>query len=165
MDTLIFEKFRRECMEKLRRVIDEILSLGKEENLGAIGFITTDDFYGFYVTWDFGDNVDFEEYYDWENGINPDFLYQPLVDIVDGCKEIDFCNPSEEKWDFAVTLLATLGEIIKQLPEDIFLKNNFKKENILFFSTMDSGDYMQEMLDVSIKKFNAKETLELFESL
>ena len=62
-------------------------------------------------------------------------------------------------------MLATLGEIIKQLPEDIFLKNNFKKENILFFSTMDSGDYMQEMLDVSIKKFNAKETLELFESL
>lgn len=49
MDTLIFEKFRRECMEKLPRVIDEILSLGKEENLGAIGFITTDDFYGFYV--------------------------------------------------------------------------------------------------------------------
>lgn len=165
MDTLIFEKFHRECMEKLPKVIDEILSLGKEENLGAIGFITTDDFYGFYVTWDFGDNVDFEEYYDWENGINTDFLYQPLVDIVDGCKEIDFCNPSEEKWDFALTLLTTLGEIIKQLPEDIFLKNNFKKENILFFSTMDSGDYMQEMLDVSIKKFNAKETLELFESL
>ena len=35
MDTLIFEKFRQECNEKLPKVIDEILSMGKEENLGA----------------------------------------------------------------------------------------------------------------------------------
>ena len=147
--------------------INQVLNIDKEAYCKS--YVSPDGeafvLYNNEVTCDFGDNVDFEEYYDWENGINPDFLYQPLVDIVDGCKEIDFCNPSEEKWDFAVTLLATLGEIIKQLPEDIFLKNNFKKENILFFSTMDSGDYMQEMLDVSIKKFNAKETLELFESL
>jgi len=83
------------------------LSLGKEESLGAIGFITTDDFYGFYVT-----------------------------------------------WDFALTLLTTMENIIKQLPDDIFLRNNFEKENILFFSTMASGDYMQEMLDASVKMFN-----------
>ena len=165
MDTLIFEKFRQECSEKLPKVIDEILSLGKAENLGAIGFITTDDFYGFYVTWDFGNNIDVEEYYEWENDdISEDtnFLYQSLVDIVDGCKEIDFCNPSEEKWDFALTLLTTMENIIKQLPDDIFLKNNFKKENILFFSTMGDGDYMQEMFDVSVKKFNTRETLEVF---
>ncbi len=168
MDTLIFEKFRQECSEKLPKVIDEILSLGKEESLGAIGFITTDDFYGFYVTWEFGNNIDIEEYYDWENDdISEDtsFLCQSLVDIVDGCKEIDFCNPSEEKLDFALTLLTTLEKIIKRLPDDIFLKNNFEKENILFFSTMDTGDYMQEMLDVSVKKFNTIETLELFEGL
>lgn len=160
MDTLIFEKFREECSEKLPKVIDEILSLGKEESLGAIGFITTDDFYGFYVTWDFGDSIDIEEYYDWENDdINADtgFLYQPLVDIVDSCKEIDFCYPSEEKWDFALTLLTTMEQIIKQLPDDIFLKNNFKREDILFFSTMGTGDYMQQMLDVSVKKFNSGE--------
>ena len=98
-----------------------------------IGFITTDDFYGFYVTWKFGNNINIEQYYDWENGdISEDtgFLYQSLVDIVDGCKEIDFCNPS--------------------------------KENIHFFSTMDTGDYMQEMLDASVKKFNTRETLEVF---
>lgn len=163
MDTLIFEKFRQECSEKLPKVIDEILSLGKGESLGAIGFITTDDFYGFYLTWDFGNNIDIEEYYDWENDdISEDtgFLYQSLVDIVDGCKEIDFCNPSEEKWGFAVTLLTTLSEVIKQLPDDIFLKNNFEKENILFFSTMGTGDYMQEMLDESVKMFNTRETVE-----
>lgn len=164
MDALIFEKFRQECSEKLPKVIDEILSLGKEEHLGAIGFITTDDFYGFYVTWNFGDDMEVDEYYDWENddiSTDTSFLYQTLVDIVDGCKEIDFCNPSEEKWDFALTLLKAMDEIIKQLPDDIFLKNNFKKENILFFSTMDTGDYMQEMFDESVKKFNSVETLEL----
>lgn len=52
-----------------------------------------------------------------------------------------------------------MDEIIKQLPDDIFLKNNFKKENILFFSTMDTGDYMQEMFDESVKKFNTRKTL------
>ncbi len=50
MDTLIVEKFCQEYSEKLHKVIDEILSLGKEESLGAIGFITTDDFYGFYYS-------------------------------------------------------------------------------------------------------------------
>ena len=164
MDALIFEKFRQECSQKLPKVIDEILSLGKEERLGAIGFITTDDFYGFYVTWNFGDDMEIDEYYDWENddiSVDTSFLYQSLVDIVDGCTEIDFCNPSEEKWDFALTLLTTMDGIIKQLPDDIFLKNDFKKENILFFSTMDTGDYMQEMFDASVKKFNTRETLEL----
>ena len=168
MDALIFEKFRQEWSEKLPKVIDEILSLGKEESLGAIGFITTDDFYGFYVTWNFGDDIEIDEYYDWENddiSEDTDFLYQSLVDIVDGCKEIDFCNPSEEKWDFAVTLLRVMAEMIKQLPDDLFLKNHFKKENILFFSTMDTGDYMQEMLDDSVKKFNTRETLEVFKCL
>lgn len=46
-------------------------------------------------------NTDIEEFYDWENGAYSDFLYQPLVDIVDACKEIDFCSPSDEKWGFA----------------------------------------------------------------
>ena len=168
MDTVVFDKFRQECSEKLPKVIDEILSMGKAEKLGAIGFITTDDFYGFYVSWDFGDDIEIDEYYDWENDDiceDTNFLYQPLVDIVDGCKEIDFCNPSDEKWDFALTLLTIMSEMIKQLPDDIFVKNNFKKENILFFSTMDTGDYMQEMLDESIKKFNTRDTLEAFECL
>lgn len=168
MDTLIFEKFRQECSEKLPKVIDEILSLGKEESLGAIGFITSDDFYGFYVTWNFGDDIEIAEYYDWESDdISEDtgFLYQSLVDIVDGCKDLDFCNPSDEKWDFASTLLAIMSEIIKQLPDDIFSKNNFKREDILFFSTMDTGDYMQEIMDESIKKFNTTDTLEAFECL
>lgn len=46
-----------------------------------------------------------------------------------GWKEIDFCYPSDERWDFALTLL----------------------------TIMDTGDYMQQMLDVSVKKFNSGE--------
>ena len=157
MNKLVFENLSNEWSEKLPKVIDEILSMGKEENKGAIGFITTDDFYGFYVNWNFGDDIDNDEYYDWESDdISEDtgFLYQSLVDIVDNCKDIDFCNPSPEKWDFAVALLHTMEKIIKELPEEIFAKNNFKREDIVFFSTMDTGDYMEEMMEESIKMFN-----------
>ena len=119
--------------------------------------ITTDDFYGFYITWDFGNDIDTEEYCEWTpDDISADtsFLYQPLVDIIDNCEDIDFCNPSEEKWDFAVSLLTVLQEVIKQLPDEIFQKNNFKREDVLFFATMGDGDYIYEMLDTSTKMFN-----------
>ena len=95
-------------------------------------------------------------------GVYPDFLFQPLVDIVESCEDIDFCNPSDEKWEFAQTLLAVLEKNIKQIPDEIFLKNNFKREDILFFATMSDGDYIQEMLDASLKMFNTSETLERY---
>ena len=78
------------------------------------------------------------------------------------CKEIDFCNPSEEKWDFAVSLLTILQEVISQLPNEIFQKNNFKREDIFFFATMGDGDYIYKMLDASSRMFNSQETLEAF---
>lgn len=165
MDLLKFEEFRIECDENLPKVVDEILSTGKQENRCAIGLITTDDFYGFYVTWDFGNDIDIVECSEWApDHISTDtnFLYQPLVNIVDNCEDIDFCNPSEEKWDFAVSLLTVLQEVIKQLPDEIFQKNNFKREDVLFFATMGDGDYMDEMLDTSTKMFNAKEALNTF---
>ena len=157
MDLLRFEEFRNGCNQNLPKVIDEILSTGKQEEHCAIGLITTDDFYGFYITWDFGNDIDTEEYCEWTpDDISADtsFLYQPLVDIIDNCEDIDFCNPSEEKWDFAVSILTVLQEVIKQLPDEIFQKNNFKREDVLFFATMGDGDYIYEMLDTSTKMFN-----------
>lgn len=53
MEPLLFDKSRHGCSEKLHKVIEEILSNGKDENVGAIGFMTTDNFYGSYVIWNY----------------------------------------------------------------------------------------------------------------
>lgn len=156
MDTAKFEEFGQKCSKQLPNEIDKILNAAKGKKNCAIGFITTDDFYGFYLTWDYSSNIN--AYYDWENGLEPEFLYQPLVDIVEACEDIDFCNPSDEKWEFAQNLLAVLEKSIKQIPDEIFQKNDFKREDILFFSTMGDGDYIQEMMDASVKMFNTSET-------
>ncbi|MCM1244417.1 MAG: DUF4303 domain-containing protein [Roseburia sp.] len=147
-----FEKFSDGCSKKLPDLIDKILQNNPERKVSAIGFITVDDFYGFYVTWD-DTNREINTYYDWKPGLNPDFLYQPLVDVVDSCKEIDFTMPSDEKWEFAEALLTVLEKNIKQIPDEIFHKNNYRRDDICFFATME-GDYTQEMLDASIKMFN-----------
>lgn len=165
MDLQKFEIFRNGCSQNLPKVVDEILNTCKHENHCAIGLITTDDFYGFYVTWNFGNDIDTGNYFEWSTddiGLDIDFLYQPLVDIVDSCKDIDFCNPSKEKWDFAMSLLTVLQEVIKNLPDEIFLNNNFKREDVLFFAAMSDGDYICEMLDTSTRMFNTQETLEAF---
>lgn len=44
----------------------------------------------------------------------------------------------------------------------MFQKNDFKREDVLFFATMGDGDYIYEMLDTSIRMFNAQEALEAF---
>lgn len=166
MDLLKFEKFKNECNQNLPKVVDEILNTGKHENHCAIGLITTDDFYGFYVTWNFGNNIDTGEYFKWEPddiSVDTNFLCQSLTDIVDNCEDIDFCSPSKEKWDFAMSLLTVLQEVIRQLPGEIFQKNNFKREDVLFFATMGDGDYIYEMLDTSARMFNTQEALEAFE--
>ena len=85
MDITKFESFGELCTKELPNEIDKILHAATGKNACAIGFITTDDFYGCYLTWDYTKNI--REYYNWENGLNPAFLYQPLVDIVDHCKE------------------------------------------------------------------------------
>ena len=156
----MFEKFSQICSKKLPKEINKILKTAKGHKACAIGFITTDDLYGFYLTWDYVSSIN--EYYAWGNSLNPNFLYQPLVDIVDACKDIDFCSPSEEKWAFTKTLLSVLGKNIKQLPDNLFYNNGFKREDILFFSTMSDGDYIQEMIDASLKMFNTSETLKTY---
>lgn len=160
MDTAIFDQFGRECAEKLPEEIDQILKEAAGNKSCAIGFITTDDFYGAYLAWDCGGGID--EYYDWENGRSPDFLYQPLVDVVDACKDIDFCNPSPEKWGFAQALLAVLDQCIRQIPDEVFSKNGFRREDVLFFAAMGDGDYIQELMDASVRLFNRPEALEAF---
>lgn len=160
MDTAIFEKFAQVCSKELPNEIDKILSDAKGEKACAIGFITTDDFYGFYLSWDYSNNIN--AYFEWEKSLNPSFLYQPLVDIVEDCVDIDFCNPSDEKWEFAQTLLSVLEKSIKQIPDKIFIKSGFQRGDILFFSTMSDGDYIQEMMDTSVKMFNTPETLETY---
>lgn len=156
MNLSVFEKFDQECVRHLADSVDEILKAGREKNACAISFMTTDDFYGCYLAWDYSNNI--EEYYDWKQGSEPDFLYEPLVELVDSCEEIDFCNKSEEKWEFAMAFLAVLEKNIKQIPDEIFQKNNFRREDVLFFATMSDGDYVEEMLDASVKMFNTPET-------
>lgn len=161
MDLTIFENFNKECSKNLPNAIDEILKAKKDKKVCAIGFITVDDFYGFYLSYDYTKN-NLDEFYDWKNGLEPAFLYQPLVDVVDACTEIDLCTKSDEKWNFAEALLTVLEKNIKQIPNEIFEKNKYKREDILFFATMADGDYMEEMLDASIKMFNTLETIEAY---
>lgn len=116
----------------------QIFQNAKGEKVCSIGFITTDDFHGFHLSWAYSTEID--EYYDLENGTYPDFLYQSLVDIVDSCKVIDFYSPSDAK----------------------FIKNGFRREDVLFFATMGDGDYIEEMIKASVKMFNVKEILEAY---
>lgn len=160
MDIAKFEKFNQLCSEKLPNEINKILQSAKRKKACAIGFITTDDFYGFYLTWNYSNDVN--EYYNWENGLEPDFLYQPVVDIVEDCNDIDFCAASDKKWEFAKTLLSVLKNAITNIPDEIFQNNNFRREDVLFFSTMGSGDYVNEMLNTSLKAFNSSETLKTY---
>lgn len=160
MDITKFERFSQDCSKGLPNEIDQVLKVAKGEKFCAIGFITTDDFYGCYLSWNCSKNID--EYFEWENGLYPDFLYQPLVDIVDSCEDIDFCNPSAEKWEFAETLLTVLEKSIKQIPDEVFQSNGFAREDVLFFATMGDGDYIQEMIDTSMTMFNASETLKIY---
>lgn len=164
MDLTKFDAFKKGCCENLPKVVDAILGSQKTEDRCAIGLVTSDDFYGFYETWAFGDEIDILEYSSWETQdlqLSTDFLYEPLVEIVEK-DEIDFCEPSEEKWGFAVELLTVLQDVIRQIPQEIFEKNGFQREKVLFFATMSDGDYVQEMLETSIKMFNTPQTQEEF---
>lgn len=164
MDTNRFAEFDRQLRENLAGAVGEILEKGRSKGLfggngnkvRAIGFITTDDFYGFYLTWSCKKN-DIDRYYDWKNAIYPRFLYQPLVDVVDNSKDIDLLRKSDEKWGFAEALLTVLGGNIKALPEELFQKYGCGREDLTFFATMSDGDYMQEMLESSLKLFNTRQ--------
>ena len=122
MELTRFEKFREGLAAHLPGAIDEILKKEKGSDFCEIGFMTTDDFSGCFITWDTSGSID--EFYDWDEQLEPetDFLYQPLVDVAAACKEIDLCTASPEKWEFAVAYMAVLEASIKALPEEVFTK-------------------------------------------
>lgn len=160
MDTDRFAEFDRQLKENLAGAVGEVLEkgigrglFGGGNKIRAIGFITTDDFYGLYLTWS-SKKGNIDRYYDWKDAIYPPFLYQPLVDVVDNSKDIDLLRKSDEKWGFAEALMKVLGENIIALPEELFQKYSCRREDITFFVTMADGDYIQEMLESSIKMFN-----------
>ncbi len=165
MDKNRFSEFDRQLKERLADTVEEILKKSRTGFIGvnkskvrAIGFVTTDDFYGFYVTWSCK-KCNIDDYYDWKDALYPPFLYQPLVDIVDSTKDIDLLRKSDEKWEFATALMNVLSENIHALPKELFEKYGCSRDDILFFATMSDGDYMQEMLEFSLQNFNKKETL------
>lgn len=160
MNPTLFENFDKHCSKYLTDSIDEILRTTKGQTPCSIGFITTDDFYGFYLCWN--NTTDIDSYYNWQQALYPEFLYQPVVEIVDSCKTIDFCKKSDEKWAFAQALLTVLEKNIKKLPDEIFHNNHCQREDILFFSTMSDGDYIQELYTTSVPLFNSSKTIETY---
>lgn len=157
MDTARFEKFDKALSIELPNAVDNILGTEKGKKPCAVGFITTDDFYGFYLSWEYVSEI--YEYYNWKNSFESDFLYSPLVAVVDETDDIDLCERSDEKWEFAKALLSVLEKNIKALPDEFFAKNGYKRDDVLFFATMSDGDYVEEMLSESVKMFNSSETL------
>lgn len=157
VDLTRFEQFRAGCESHLADTVDGILRAGSGKKPCAIGFITTDDFQGFYLSWAYTDQI--ETYYDWEEedqALYPDYLYDPLVEVVDACQEIDFCNPSDEKWEFAKGLLTVLRDAIRKIPDEVFHNHHYQREDVLFFATMSDGDYVQEMLETSLEMFGTR---------
>ena len=84
MDLTRFEKFREGLAACLPGAVSQILGKEKGSDFCEIGFITTDDLYGCFITWDTSGCID--EYFDWDQQLEPetDFLYQPLVEVDDG---------------------------------------------------------------------------------
>lgn len=155
--------FDEQCSAHLADAIKAVLRADNAKKIPALGFITTDDFYGFYLCWDYS-NSDINEYFEWGQASYPDFLYDPLVDALEACDTVDFTEKSDEKWSFALALLSILEKQIKRLPDAIFEKNNYRREGILFFATMSDGDYIYEMLDTSVALFNSAETVAAYRS-
>jgi len=168
MDNSIFKSFEEGLSKYLPSTISEILETKQDKNVYAIGFITTDDFYGFYITYEYASEKNSHdmlyEHYEWKNSCHPkpDYLYQPLVDVVEATENIDFTEKSDEKWDFGLALLTVLAKHIKQVPNEIFTKSKHNREDIVFFATMSDGDYMDEMFTESLKMFNNISTLEKY---
>lgn len=162
MDTKRFKQFQEGLDAHLPGAVSEILAEEKGKDYCLIGILTTDDFYGCYLAWDTTGSID--EYFEWDEfETETDFLYQPLVEVVDACKDIDLCTASPEKWEFVKGFLSVLEGAVKALPDEVFEENGFAREDILFFATMSDGDYVEEMMNTSLRSFNSMETMEIYE--
>ncbi|WP_347253067.1 hypothetical protein [Leminorella grimontii] len=152
-----FADFEKTLNSNLAESIRQVLQA--KERVTYIGFVTTDDFYGAFVTYNRPEEQNIWEHSEWGQGLSPDFLYQPLVDVVEKNEYINFMEPSKEKWQFAETLMAVFSEQLQLLPDEVFSKAGYKRDELIFFMTMSDGDYMDEMLIESVERFNSKETI------
>ncbi|MBP1044664.1 DUF4303 domain-containing protein [Enterococcus sp. BWM-S5] len=160
-----FEQFDQELREQLPSVIEEALSAEANDKIYSIAFVTTDDYYGFYVASDHdteNNPHNIWEFFEWKQAIYPKFLYQTVVEIVES-SPIDFTKRSDEKWNFGQQLMGLLNKHIQSLQSEVFEKHGYQKEDILFFMTMSDGDYMDELLVESVKLFNQSETIEKYQ--
>jgi len=161
-----FIDFDNELAEKFNGVISEILNGDKDKQVYTIGFITTDDYYGFYITLDYvgpkGErNVD--EFTEWDDNAyvgEKGFMYTSIVNVIDAI-DFDFtAKKTKDKWDVATSLMNILAKHIKAIPNEIFTEAGHNREDIFFFATQGDGNYMDEMYAESRKLFNSSETVE-----
>ncbi|WP_099222748.1 DUF4303 domain-containing protein [Listeria costaricensis] len=155
----LFADFELKLKENLAGLLGQVLQA--EDRVRYIGFVTTDDFYGAFVTYNQAGENNIWEHFEWKKGLSPDFLYQPLVDVVEKSEGIDFMVPSMEKWQFAETLIDVFREQLQRLPDEIFTAAGYKRDELIFFMTMSDGDYMDEMLTESVERFNSKEAIQV----
>ncbi len=154
MDTARFAPFDRACARELPEAVAGILEGWKGKEPPAIGFITTDDFYGCFLAW--GERGDIPNYFSWQDAACPDFLYRSLVEVVDASRDVDLLQPSKEKWAFALAFLETLAKALRRLPEELFRRRGWSREEVTFFAAQSDGDYVRELLEESLKMLNER---------
>lgn len=153
-----FTNFEQILKEKLAVLVAQVLQA--KDRITYIGFITTDDFYGAFITWNQAQENNIWESCEWKADLSSGFLYQPLVDIVENDQEINFMAPCPEKWLFAETLMDVFRDALNQIPEDVFMDAGYKRDEIIFFMTMSDGDYMDEMMITSVELWNSQEAIQ-----
>lgn len=175
-----FDEFKTQLNSVMPKLLGEILSVPLEEKVGGIAFVTSDDFYGIYVPFeteqvlkklmnageDKGRWRWFPDEWRYSDANLPSSyrkeLYSNLVAVIEANEEIDFCNPSANKWAFAISYMDAIGDAISNLPESFFETYGYRKQDILFLAAMNDGDYINEMLVESAKKYNSPEKAKAF---
>lgn len=175
----MWKNFKEDLKKALPQLVTEILDYKSEEKVYAIAFLTTDDFYGMYVAFETIENLKRSKYSadsiqwfanEWtysDQELPTKFnkeLYTNLVEVIDASTDIDLMRPSNEKWNFAIQFMEVIKEAIDCVPQSLFEQYGYVKDDIVFLATMSDGDYMDEMLLESAKRFNSsiasKEILE-----
>lgn len=162
-----FMNFDNALKEKFNDAISEILKSGNDKQIYTIGFITTDDFYGFYIPYDYvGSNgeMNIDEFYEWTHAYksSDDFMYKSVIEVIDAT-DFDFtASKTKDKWTVATALMNILAKHIKAIPNEVFTATGHNREDIFFFATQGDGNYMDEMYVTSRDLFNSRATIEKF---
>lgn len=175
-----FKYFKYNLEKVLPELIGEILSFKREEKVYGIAFITTDDLYGMYVAFQTEETQkeNIEELKklgiqqdsrwfpnEWKyssdqlKGNYSKELYTNLVSIVEKNHTINLLEPSKEKWEFISCFIKILQSAVISIDSSVFEKYGYKREDIVFLTTMSDGDYMECMKEESIQLFNSYDAL------